>query len=57
MNEVAAPVVMALSKADTPTREQIKRDVFALIKQQYQNKPALEYGAVVVCGQKQDAGV
>ncbi|WP_400191563.1 class I SAM-dependent methyltransferase [Hymenobacter sp. B81] len=53
MNEVAAPVVAALSKADEATREKIKRDVFAQVDQLCQDKSAaLDYGTVVVQGEK-----
>lgn len=53
MNEVAAPVVAALSKADTATTEKIKQQVFELIEQQSSHKnAALNYGAIVVSGKK-----
>ncbi|WP_133272539.1 class I SAM-dependent methyltransferase [Hymenobacter radiodurans] len=53
MNEVAAPVVAALSKADTATTEKIKQQVFELVDQKYPDKKAaLDYGAVVVMGEK-----
>ena len=53
MNEVAAPVVGALSQADEPTRAQIKRDVLAKVDELCAAGPtALSYGTVVVSGQK-----
>jgi ubiquinone/menaquinone biosynthesis C-methylase UbiE len=53
MNEVAAPVVMALSKADDHTKEQIKKQVFALLNHKYPGqKASLDYAAVIVCGEK-----
>ncbi|KAA9327532.1 methyltransferase domain-containing protein [Hymenobacter busanensis] len=53
MNEVAAPVVMALSKADEATREKIRQEVYARVDQQYPDKQAaLDYGTVVVSGTK-----
>ncbi|MBC6698489.1 class I SAM-dependent methyltransferase [Hymenobacter puniceus] len=54
MNDVAAPVVGAMSKADADTCQRIKADVFALVDQKYPGKQAaLDYGALVVCGEKQ----
>lgn len=53
MNEVAAPVVAALSKADDAMKEKIKKEVFDLIDQKSPDKKAiLDYGAVVVYGEK-----
>jgi ubiquinone/menaquinone biosynthesis C-methylase UbiE len=53
MNEVAAPVVAALSKADEATKAKIKREVFELVDHRYPDKQAaLDYGALVVGGQK-----
>lgn len=53
MDDVAAPVVGAMSKADADTRQRIKTDVFALVDQKYPGKQAaLDYGALVVCGEK-----
>ncbi|WP_261990198.1 class I SAM-dependent methyltransferase [Hymenobacter sp. BT188] len=53
MNEVAAPVVAAVSKADTATTEKIKQQVYELVDQKYlYKKAALDYGAVVVSGEK-----
>lgn len=53
MNDVAAPVVGALSKADQATKAAIKADVFAQVDRRYPDqKAALDYGAVVVCGEK-----
>jgi len=53
MNEVAAPVVSALSKADDALKEKIRKEVFDLVDQRYPDKnAALDYGALIVCGQK-----
>ncbi len=53
MNEVAAPVVAALSKADDAMKEKIRNEVFGLIDQKYHDKKAaIDYGAVVVYGEK-----
>ncbi|MCB2409750.1 class I SAM-dependent methyltransferase [Hymenobacter lucidus] len=53
MNEVAAPVVAALSKADNATKETIKGQVFELVDQKYPDKKAaLDYGTVIVAGEK-----
>lgn len=53
MNDVVAPVVAAMSKADDETKEKIRNDVFALIDEKYSDgKVALDYGAVVVYGEK-----
>jgi hypothetical protein len=53
MNEVAAPVVAAMNKADEQMREKIKREVFELVDQKYPDKNvALDYGTVVVSGEK-----
>ena len=53
MNDVAAPVVGALSKADEAMKSKIKKEVFDLVDQKYPGKnAALDYGAVVVYGEK-----
>jgi len=53
MNEVAAPVVAAMSKADAATKEKIKREVFELVDQKYPDKKAaLDCGALVISGVK-----
>lgn len=53
MNEVAAPVVFALSKADEATREKIRQEVFALLDEKLPgNTTSLPYGTVVVSGTK-----
>lgn len=53
MNEVAAPVVFALGKADEGTREKIRQEVFALIDQKSTNEnTSLSYGTIVVSGTK-----
>jgi ubiquinone/menaquinone biosynthesis C-methylase UbiE len=51
--EVAAPVVAALSKADEPTKEKIKKEVFELVNQKFPNgNVALEGSALAVYGEK-----
>jgi SAM-dependent methyltransferase len=53
MNEVVAPVVSAMSKADEAMKAKIKEEVFALVEQKYPDKKAsLDYGAVIVYGEK-----
>ena len=53
MNDVAAPVVGALSKADEAMKSKIKKEVFDLVAQKYPGESAaLDYGAVVVYGEK-----
>jgi ubiquinone/menaquinone biosynthesis C-methylase UbiE len=53
MNEVAAPVVAAMSKADDEMKEKIKKEVFEVIDQKYPDKKAaIDWGAVVVYGEK-----
>lgn len=53
INEVAAPVVAAMSKADDTMKEKIKKEVFQLLDQQYPDqKAAIDYGALVVYAEK-----
>ncbi len=53
MNEVAAPVVGAMSKADNAMKEKIKKEVFDLVDQKYPDKKAaLDFGTVIVYGEK-----
>jgi len=53
MNDVVAPVVAAMSKADETMKEKIKKEVFELVDQKYPDKnAAVDYGAVVVYGEK-----
>ncbi|MCC3159800.1 class I SAM-dependent methyltransferase [Hymenobacter sp. 15J16-1T3B] len=53
MNEVAAPVVAAMSQADAATQEQIRAEVFARIDEQCTDGSAtLAYGTVVAYGEK-----
>lgn len=53
MNEVAAPVVAALGKADEPTREAIKNEVAGLAEKYTSGKGIeLDYGSWVVSGEK-----
>ena len=53
MNEVAAPVVGALSKADDDMKQKIKNEVQQL-SEQYKTDKGLEfdYGALVISGSK-----
>ena len=47
------PVVAAMNKADDAMKLKIKNDVFELVDQKYPDKKAaLDYGAVIVCGEK-----
>lgn len=53
MNDVVAPVVAAMNKADDAMKLKIKNEVFELVDQKYPDKKAaLDYGAVIVCGEK-----
>ena len=53
MNEVAAPVVAALSKADKATAEKIKSEVFQLISQKYPDGDVrIDSSALVISGIK-----
>jgi ubiquinone/menaquinone biosynthesis C-methylase UbiE len=53
MNDVAAPVVAALSKADDDTRKKIRESVFKSLNEKYSNKSlALDYGTIIVSGEK-----
>lgn len=53
MNDVVAPVVAAMNKADEAMKLKIKKEVFELVDQKYPDKKAaLDYGAVIVCGEK-----
>ena len=53
MTEVGAPIVAALSKADPPTQEKIKREVFEALNQKY---PAggviIDSSALIISGEK-----
>ncbi|AYA35850.1 methyltransferase domain-containing protein [Hymenobacter oligotrophus] len=56
MNEVAAPVVTAMSKADSNTQAKIRSEVMELVDQKYpDHQAAIDFGARVVCGQKPQA--
>lgn len=53
MNEVGAPIVAAMSKADAATRAVIERQTFAAVGQQCPGGDAtLNFGALVLCGEK-----
>jgi len=53
MNDVVAPVVAAMNKADDAMKLKIKKEVFELVDQRYPDKKAaLDYGAVIVRGEK-----
>jgi hypothetical protein len=53
MNEVAAPVVAALSKADEEMKVKIKREVFELVDQKYpRGNISIDSGALVIYGVK-----
>lgn len=53
MNEVAAPVVAALSKADEVQREKIKSEVLKKVNEKYPNGDiAIDSSAIVIYGEK-----
>ena len=53
MNEVGAPTVAALSKADDATREKIRKEVYEAISQQFPDgKIMIESSALVIYGEK-----
>ena len=53
MNDVAAPVVSAISKADDAMRQKIKEEVFALVNQKYLNSlVVIDCSALVIYGEK-----
>lgn len=53
MNDIAAPVVAALSKANEETKEKIKAEVYSLVNQKYLNKPVIiDSSALVIYGEK-----
>jgi ubiquinone/menaquinone biosynthesis C-methylase UbiE len=53
MNDVAAPVVAALSKADGATKEKIKQEVYQLVNQKYtDSNVVIDSSALVIYGEK-----
>jgi ubiquinone/menaquinone biosynthesis C-methylase UbiE len=53
MNDVAAPVVAAMKTADESTRQKIKDEVFALLKEKYPEQPGLFYSSsIIIYGMK-----
>lgn len=53
MTEIAAPFVAAMSKADEPTRQKIKTEVFEAINQRFPDgKVFIDCAAIVVAGEK-----
>lgn len=53
MNEVAAPVVAALSKADNALKEKIKNEVYSLVNQKYpEGSVIIDSSALVIYGEK-----
>ncbi len=53
MTEVGAPIVAALSKADEPTRQKIKNEVFELLEHRYPDgKVAIDASAIVISAEK-----
>lgn len=53
MNDVAAPVVAALSKADNEMRQKIKEEVYQLVNQKYPDTPiVIDSSALVIYGEK-----
>jgi len=53
MNDVAAPVVAALSKADDALKEKIKNEVYSLVNQKYpEGSVIIDSSALVIYGEK-----
>jgi len=53
MNDVAAPVVAALSKTDDAMKEKIKNEVYHLVNQKYPDSPiVIDSSALVIYGEK-----
>jgi ubiquinone/menaquinone biosynthesis C-methylase UbiE len=53
MNDVAAPVVAALNKADDAMRQKIKEEVYSLVNQKYpDNNVVIDSSALVIYGEK-----
>ncbi len=52
MTEVGAPIVAALSKADEPTREKIKKEVYELVGQKFPGHVAIDGSAIVISAEK-----
>ena len=53
MNEVAAPVVAALSKADDALKQKIKTEVYSLVNERYpEGAVAIDSSALVIYGEK-----
>lgn len=48
MTEVGAPIVAALSQADDATSQQIKEEVYQLVKQKYPGEVAIDANALVI---------
>jgi ubiquinone/menaquinone biosynthesis C-methylase UbiE len=55
MNDVAAPVVAALSKANETMKEKIKEEVYQLVNQKYPESPiVIDSSALAIYGEKQN---
>jgi len=53
MNDVAAPVVAALSKVDNEMKQKIKEEVYAAVNQKYpENNVIIDSSALVIYGKK-----
>lgn len=53
MTEVAAPVVKALSKADTAMREKIRNEVIETVRERYPDRPVqVDASALIIYGEK-----
>jgi ubiquinone/menaquinone biosynthesis C-methylase UbiE len=52
MTEVAAPFVAALSKADDATRQKIREEVFAKVKERYPGEVNIDAKAIVISAEK-----
>ncbi len=53
MNDIAAPIVAALSKADDAMKQKIKEEVYSLVNQKYpDNNVIIDSSALVIYGEK-----
>ncbi len=52
MTEIGAPIVAALSKADEPMKEKIKKETFEQVKQRYPGEVDIDTSALVLSGEK-----
>lgn len=52
MTEVGAPIVAALSKADEPTKQRIKKEVFETVRERYPGDVNIDASAILITGKK-----